>query len=276
MEYGSQQLSFSRDQIKSVLLEFIDLFSNANFIHNLQHVAPDEKKINTAVENTQKQIFNAYGVDPEKGYQDLAKIREVFKDDSEIIQLLVASATKEEQCFQEAMKNPHSSHGHGHGHGHGPQQPLPKLTMSFQEVYDMVVNIPSEASPNQEQLAIIQAAMVQFPQDQKVQLTQLMMLRAGPEQRQMMKQQVEMLKQKMASMPPQQAQMVQMQITSMEQMLQKVESMASQSGQKPTTTTTTTTPGNTPTNQQPTSSPSSGQQNFLSMQKPTSHAMKKE
>jgi len=261
------ELCFSRDQLKLVLKDFVDLFTNGNFIHNLQHLAPNEDKMGEMIEQAQKQIFQLHGVDPIKGYKDLPRIREVYKNDNEILSLLVDSANKEDSCLTEAMKNPHT-HGHSHGHGghSGHQQPaqfanLPKLNMTFQQVYDMVLNIPPDQGPNPQQLEIIQAAAMQFPQDQKVQLTQLLMLRAGPEQRQLMRQQVDSLKARLSSIPAQHQQMVQMQITSMENMLAQVESMTL----RPSTTTTTTTP------QQQQSL-----QNVMSLQKPSSQSMSKD
>jgi len=260
-------LSLSRDQIKVIMAEFGSLFKNPNFIHNLQHLAPNEQKINEAITAAQKEIFAYHQIDPEKGFADLGRIKDAYSNDKEILNLLVAAAQAEDVCITESMKNPHShghSHGHGHGHGHGQEQP--KLSLSFEQVAELIKRIPQESGPSPQQMQIIQAAMQQFPQEQKVYLTKILMVRAGEDQRQAMKEQVEILKQKLPQMPPTSQPMVQKQIDSMEQMLESVYAILKDGVMPPTPTF-----ANSP---QPNQSQKSNQS--PSMSKPSGHSMSKD
>jgi hypothetical protein len=79
MDYSpSSSLSFTRDQIKVILGEFITTFKNPVFIHDLQHLAPNEERMNTYIESKQKEIFQKHNLNPEQGYKDLSRIRDVY------------------------------------------------------------------------------------------------------------------------------------------------------------------------------------------------------
>jgi len=272
MEKEASKLSYSRDEIKTILKEFISLFSNANFIHNLQHLAPNEERISDAIESAQKEVFKYHNIDPIKGFADLARISEIYKGDKEIQEILVSSAQAEDTCITAALKNPHT-HGHGHGHGHGQNtghgQEQPKISLSFEQVAELIKRIPQETGPSPQQTQIIQSAMGQFPQEQKMFLTQLLMVRAGEDQRQAMRQQVETLKQKLTQLAPKSQEMMQQQINSMEQMLANVYQILKDGVMPPTPTFTTSTSTPQPNQTQNTQAPAA-------MFKPSSQSMQKD
>jgi G3E family GTPase len=237
----SSALAFTREELKVILAEFVAAFKSPALIHDLQHLAPNEEKMNIHIESVQKEIFQKHNLNAEKCFKDLARIRQTYASDQEILTLLQQTITCEEAAFNQAINNPHGphghEHGHGHGHGHSHGHGHGQQGLSFDQMMTLIQSL-SEEGPNPQQLQMIQMSMMQFPLDQRMQLMRELMIRAGQEQRDKMQQQIDMMRQNMSRMPPQQQQAIQQQVIQMQQMLDSASAAAKQQS----TTTHTPTP----------------------------------
>ncbi len=74
------------------------------------------------VEETQRAVFQKYGVDPSRGLQDLRRIPEFYKGDREIMPLLMSSAMREENLLAEALGEKPPSSGNGNNNNNAPGQ----------------------------------------------------------------------------------------------------------------------------------------------------------
>jgi hypothetical protein len=95
-EYSASSLIFTRDQIKSILNDFITLFTSSEFKAQLKSLSPHEEKIQALIELQQRNIFKNYNIDADRGFKDLMRIKLVYSNDPEIMRLLAFTALREE------------------------------------------------------------------------------------------------------------------------------------------------------------------------------------
>jgi hypothetical protein len=105
---GTQTLAFNRDQLKSVLEEFVAWFQSAECRNKLAELAPNETAMENFIEITQKEIFAKHSVDPQLGYSQMRLIPQHYKNDKEILDLLMFVGTKEELVIKEALMSKQS------------------------------------------------------------------------------------------------------------------------------------------------------------------------
>jgi hypothetical protein len=163
-------LSFTKDQIKKVLQDFIVMFENGSFMDHLKSFAPNEQKMNQFIEVQQKGIFTKHGVDPERGYADLSRIVDKFGTDPEVKNLLMFSAMKEEAAISYALQA-HSLTGAN------PQQKQLEtiLRVSVDEFQQQLTAVQQGTLPPEQKAAFqqaIQQQIMQMPPEQRALLLQ--------------------------------------------------------------------------------------------------------
>lgn len=99
---SNKELSFNREQIKTILNQFILFFQSEECIQNLKQCT-NEIAMENFIEEKQRQIIKNNHIDPIKGFSDLKKIPQFFKKDSEIMDLLLLVSIKEESVINIAI-----------------------------------------------------------------------------------------------------------------------------------------------------------------------------
>jgi len=135
--------------------------------------------MNQYIEDNQKIIFAKFGINPEAGMKDLRKITILWKEEKEIIQLLMFTATKEELVLQEALTS--------------------TSNLQQTEMQDNLIKVQFQQM--QQQMDSLQNDPQQMLKVQMMMQQQISMM--APEQRQ------EFAKQLMESLPPQQREQIQ-------------------------------------------------------------------
>jgi len=198
-------MSFSKEQVREVLKQFVAFCQSEECRATLKKLAPDEDKMNQYIEDNQKIIFAKFGVNPEAGMKDLRKITLLWKEEKEIIQLLMFTATKEELVLQEALTS--------------------TSNLQQTEMQDNLIKVQFQQM--QQQMDSLQNDPQQMLKVQMMMQQQISMM--APEQRQ------EFAKQLMESLPPQQREQIQkLQEQQQQQQTQTPKSLESQPSTQPT------------------------------------------
>jgi len=190
----TSSLCFNRDQLKAVLTDFVQYFQSHEARSNLRLLAPDEAKINGAIEEAQKSIFKKHGVDPERGFAELRHIPKYFASDKEILQLLIFCSNKEELVIGEALSMKDNAN-------HDLQEKMINLDFSqLQKQWNLIQNDPQQ---RQMFMQVMQQNMNALPPEERQLVQTQMMQGLTPEQLQ----QAQQLQQHMSQRQPQQMQM---------------------------------------------------------------------
>jgi hypothetical protein len=156
MDNASNSLSFTREQLKAVLMDFIVFFDSQESRTAMKSLAPSEKNIEQYIEESQKKVFEKHGVHPQSGLQDLRRVSNFYKGDKEILQLLMLAAMKEETATDTAL-------GHTNPLQKDIQERLAKGNID--EIQKYVDTLEPKAQ--KEYLAALQFYVAQLPPEQR-------------------------------------------------------------------------------------------------------------
>jgi len=240
-------LCFTKEQILSVLQDFITFFESDECRRTLTTLVPHQDRMEAYIEAKQHSIFQKYGVNPMQGVQDLKRIPAFYKGDREIMPLLMSSAMREENLLAEALGEVSTSSSNNNSISFldpGFQQRLNTLQIpQLQNQFEAAQKDGNVVKLQQLQVEM-QNRVSQLSFEDRMRLQQQMMLSMTPEERQMIQQQQisqlqqqlsqltsdqrraaaqQMLQQlhiRLSQVPPDQRQLVQDQVTQLEAILQ--------------------------------------------------------
>eukprot|EP01130_Rhizamoeba_saxonica_P000368 TRINITY_DN10334_c0_g1_i1.p1 TRINITY_DN10334_c0_g1~~TRINITY_DN10334_c0_g1_i1.p1 ORF type:complete len:211 (-),score=58.27 TRINITY_DN10334_c0_g1_i1:36-668(-) len=97
-------LVFSRSEILSVCKEYVSLLMDYSFIEEvLQPLAPNRNVMLDAAEDRMKSMFQEHGINPEKAFSDLIKIKRVYASDVEVMGTITFVSVRENLALDVAM-----------------------------------------------------------------------------------------------------------------------------------------------------------------------------
>jgi len=181
------KLSFSSEELKGVLLDFAKFFQSPETLITLKKLV-DEQKISAFIEENQRNIFVKNGVDASKGFADLQNVQAAFRNDLEIMQLLMYSMMKEECIIDDSL-------GQRNSFNEQQLQFLRQFEAKGNQTVQYSINLPpgfqneeefkaAQKDPKkmQQVYARMQQEMLKLPPDQREQLTRSVVGNFSPEQ----------------------------------------------------------------------------------------------
>eukprot|EP01129_Flabellula_baltica_P014369 TRINITY_DN6858_c0_g1_i2.p1 TRINITY_DN6858_c0_g1~~TRINITY_DN6858_c0_g1_i2.p1 ORF type:complete len:203 (+),score=51.06 TRINITY_DN6858_c0_g1_i2:53-661(+) len=99
-----ESLVFDREQILTLFRIFGDLLSSNQFVGEVRNSgARDKKSVVKYIDSVQEGIFRDHGIDPELGFKDMAKIKDLYANDSDVVTALMFVAMREELCIKQVL-----------------------------------------------------------------------------------------------------------------------------------------------------------------------------